>query len=79
MRAHELAAGDNARIDTQFLENAVQAWAPNCKQGIVRDCTQLGVSVLALGDRQLARRVFVEACGTGDPWAWELARHPRVR
>lgn len=71
--------GEQAPVDQQFLKNAAQVWGPNCKQGIYRDCTQLGVAVLALGDKPLAKQAFGGACKGGDPWACELLKHPKVR
>jgi hypothetical protein len=63
----------------QFLQQAVKVWSASCQSGDMRDCAQLGVAVLALGNKKLARETFQTACKAGDVWACAMAKHPKVR
>ncbi|MEZ4222149.1 MAG: tetratricopeptide repeat protein [Polyangiaceae bacterium] len=71
--------GDKQPLDMQFLKQAVSVWSASCKSGDMRDCAQLGVAVLALGNKPLAQQTFAMACKGGDQWACAMAKHPRVR
>jgi len=71
--------GDKQPLNHQFLNQAAKVWQASCKSGDMRDCAQLGVAVLALGQKPLARRMFTLACSGGDVWACAMAKHPRVR
>lgn len=71
--------GDKQPMDMNFLQQAVKVWQASCQSGDMRDCAQLGVAVLALGNKPLAKKTFEVSCKGGDVWGCAMAKHPKVR
>lgn len=75
---NELFAGKNS-VNLQGLKDGAEAWKATCAGGAERDCALLGVAVLGVGNRDLAKQVFAQACKMGDRWACDLGAHPKIR
>lgn len=76
--SNELYGAKN-RLDSQMADAAVQTWTETCKAGTARDCTQVGVVLLAADQKEQAKQLVAHGCKTGDPWACELAKHPALK
>lgn len=59
----------SVKVDVDAAKNAVTVFQGSCTNGIVRDCTQVGVIAIALGQREQGQQLLKKACQLGDDWA----------
>ena len=63
--------GHNQSHD-QFMGANLQLWTDSCKQGIERDCTQLGLMEVVGGQSEAGLAHLGDACKLGDAWGCDL-------
>ncbi|MFO0663221.1 MAG: tetratricopeptide repeat protein [Polyangiaceae bacterium] len=59
----------SVKVEVDNAKNAVTVWQGSCTNGIVRDCTQVAVVALSLGQRENGLKLMKKACELGDDWA----------
>lgn len=70
--------GEKNFLEPVGLENSILGWNKACQSGTVRECTLLGLGTLGKGNPD-GKKLVKEACKSGDTWACELAKHPRMK
>ena len=67
-------ADPTTRVDEVDAKRHLEVWKGTCTAGIERDCTGIGIILMAGGSLNEGKELVRKACGIGDGWACELMK-----
>jgi TPR repeat protein len=64
--------GGAVAVPTEGMEDQYRSWDVHCDAGVARECAELGITLLAVGQVEPGRARLHVGCERGDPWACEI-------